>query len=289
MKPSLERLPMSQDESFIVRHFDYPFYPTPWHYHPEYELVLVTESSGKKFIGDHLSDFAPGDLVLLGPNIPHTYRNDEQYYEERSVLRAKSIVVHFSLDTFGVNFFELPESKPIWLLLERSALALSVRGEDRDTVSDEMLRLVGQEGLRRWHTFMGIMTILAESPTLTSINASPQVGNNEKESARLCSVFDWIYQHFTEEVRLSDAARVAGMTESAFSRYFSKRTRTTFSGFVQELRLQKAAKLLVNDTISVTAICYDCGYNNVSNFNRQFREYYGCSPLNYKRAYLLNR
>jgi quercetin dioxygenase-like cupin family protein len=108
MKPALEHLPKEKDNSFVVKFFDYNYYPTPWHYHPEYEIVMVTESTGKRFIGDHISDFLPGNLAFLGPNIPHTYRNDEKYYEDRSALRAKSIVIHFTESSLGNDFLELP-------------------------------------------------------------------------------------------------------------------------------------------------------------------------------------
>ena len=107
MKPALEHLPKEKNHSFVVKFFDYNYYPTPWHYHPEYEIVIVTESTGKRFIGDHISDFQPGNLAFLGPNIPHTYRNDDKYYEETSGLRAKSIVIHFTEDSLGDDFLLL--------------------------------------------------------------------------------------------------------------------------------------------------------------------------------------
>jgi hypothetical protein len=104
MKPALEHLPKDKDHSFVVKFFDYNYYPTPWHYHPEYEIVMVTESTGKRFIGDHISDFNPGNLAFLGPNIPHTYKNDAKYYKEGSSLRAKSIVIHFTESSLGNDF-----------------------------------------------------------------------------------------------------------------------------------------------------------------------------------------
>jgi transcriptional regulator GlxA family with amidase domain len=114
----------------------------------------------------------------------------------------------------------------------------------------------------------------------------PQAGFNEKESTRLCKVFDWVTTNFDKEIRLSEAAQIAEMNENAFSRYFSQRTRKTFSEFVQELRLKKAAKLLIENDMTVTEICYDCGYSNISNFNRQFLNHYQMNPLKYRKAFL---
>lgn len=286
MKPSLERLPLEQGESFVVRHFDNNYYPSPWHYHPEYELILVTESTGKRFIGDNISDFGPGDLVLLGPGIPHTYRNSEEYYREDSPLRAKSIVIHFSEASLGSDLLNLPEAKPICRLLQRSRQGLAINEETNEAVSKKIKEIITQKGLQRWRTLLDILGLLAESTQLEPISRTLQVAFNKKDSARLCHVLDWITLNYSSPIRLADAAQVAGMHENAFSRFFVQRTRKTFSVYIQEMRLQKAARLLVEDEISVTEICYECGYNNISNFNRQFLNYYRMSPAAYRKTFL---
>src|SRR6476646_6374899 len=128
MRPALEHLPKEKDQSFVVKFFDYHYYPTPWHYHPEMEIVLVTESTGKRFIGDHISDFKPGNLALIGSNIPHTYRNDDKYYDKDSPLRAKSIVVHFTEESLGQDFLDLPEGQVLRGLFEQAAYGLEISG-----------------------------------------------------------------------------------------------------------------------------------------------------------------
>jgi AraC-like DNA-binding protein len=286
MKPALEHLPKEQDHSFVVKDFDYNYYPTPWHYHPEYEIVLVTESTGKRFVGDHISDFHPGNLAFLGPNIPHYYRNDEAYYAVESPLRAKSIVIHFSEASLGKDFLELPEAARLGKLFERSLCGLDVGEATHREVAKKMHDIVGLSGLRRWVCLVEILIALVESKTLIPITKAPLVGYNEKESRRLSEVVDWIITNFENDIRLSEAAKIAAMNENAFSRFFSLRTRKTFSGFVQELRLQKAARLLVENELSITEVCFACGYNNISNFNRQFLQHYQMNPLKYKRSFL---
>ena len=286
MKPALEHLPKEKDHSFVVKYFDYNYYPTPWHYHPEYEIVLVTESTGKRFIGDHIADFQPGNLAFLGPNIPHTYRNDDKYYEEGSSLRARSIVIHFTEEALGHDFLALPEARLLHGLFERSLYGSDITGETQRRVSNKLYDIVSLSGLKRWLCLTEILLEMAESKTLSPITRSPHIGYNEKESKRLCNVFDWITANFEKELRLSEAAKIARMNEHAFSRFFSLRTRKTFSGFVQELRLQKAAKLLVENDMTVTQVCYECGYNNVSNFNRQFLTHYQMNPMKYRKTFL---
>jgi AraC-like DNA-binding protein len=286
MKPALEHLPKERDESFVVKFFDYNYYPTPWHYHPEYEIVFVTESTGKRFIGDHISDFKPGNLAFLGPNIPHTYRNDDKYYEEGSALRAKSIVIHFTEASLGNDFLELPESRLLHKLFKRALYGLDISGEAYHKISNKMYDIVSLSGMKRWLCLIDMLTDMAESKGMSSITQATHIGYNDKESKRLCNVFDWITTNFEKEIRLSEAAQIAQMNENAFSRFFSLRTRKTFSGFIQELRLQKAAKLLVENDMSITQVCYECGYNNVSNFNRQFLNHYLMNPMKYRKTFL---
>lgn len=286
MKPAIEHLPKGKEESFVVRDFDYNYYPTPWHYHPEYEIVMVTESTGKRFIGDHICNFGPGDLAFIGPNIPHTYRNDAIYYDKRSQLRAKSIVIHFTENSLGADMLNLPEAQLIKKLFDNSQSGLDITGDSFDIISKKLFEIVKLTGLRRWLCLMEIIVALAEAKDLIAITRWPHIGYNEKENSRLWNVFDWIVSNFEKDITLIQAADIAKMNVNAFSRFFSKRTRKTFSGFVKELRLQKAAKLLIeSDDLSITQICYECGYNNISNFNRQFLDYYQMNPLKYKKTF----
>ncbi|HLG38088.1 MAG TPA: cupin domain-containing protein, partial [Chitinophagaceae bacterium] len=192
MKPALEHLPKEKDHSFVVKYFDYNYYPTPWHYHPEYEIVMVTESTGKRFIGDHISDFEPGNLAFLGPNIPHTYKNDDKYYEEGSRLRAKSIVIHFTETSLGNDFLKLPEAVPLNKLFEKSLHGLDISGLTYQKVSKKLYDIVSLQGLKRWLCLADILTDIAESKSVSPITQTAHIGYNEKESKRLCSVFDWV-------------------------------------------------------------------------------------------------
>jgi AraC-like DNA-binding protein len=285
MKPVLEYLPRNSGESFVTKFFDYQYYPTPWHFHPEYELVLVTESTGKRFIGDHICNFKPGDLALIGPYLPHTYKNDPQYFEDNSNLRAKSIVVHFKEDSFGDHFGELPEAQKINSLLGRSIKGLCVTGETNKLISHKLYQLVNAKGFSRWLQLLEILNILSDSKDLEFICNNVITGQNINETARMNKIIDFVIKNFKREILLSEAADLANMAENSFSRYFSQRTRKSFTGFVNEVRLNHASKLLIETPKSITEICTECGFNNLSNFNRQFRKVYQKNPLNFKKLY----
>ena len=286
MKPVLEYLPRNLGESFVTKFFDYNFYPTPWHFHPEYELVLVTESTGKRFIGDQVSDFKPGDLALIGPYLPHTYKNEVQYFNECSSLRAKSIVVHFKEDSFGETFFSLPETQKIAALLARSVKGLAVKGKTNSTISEKLHRLIDAQGLTRWLLLVDILDILSESKELAYICTGTIIGQNRNETIRMNRIIDFVIKNFNREILLSEAADIANMAENSFSRYFSQRTRKSFTGFVNEVRLNHASKLLIETHKSVTEIGLECGFNNLSNFNRQFRKLYNKNPLTFKKLFV---
>lgn len=286
MKPKLECLPRENGQSFVVKDFNYHYYPTPWHYHPEMEIVLVTESTGKRFIGDNICDFRPGNLAFIGHNIPHTYKNDEKYYEEGSGLRAKSIVIHLTEDSLGSDFLQLPEAGILVNLFEASAYGIDISGKTNSTITNKLYDIVSLTGLRQWLCLVDILTDIATSDDTSQITKARYIGYNEKESNRLCSVFNWVSANLEKEITLKEAAQIAEMNVNAFSRFFSLRTRKTFTAYIQEMRLQKATRLLIAGELPITQICYECGYNNISNFNRQFLTHYNMNPMKYKKTFL---
>lgn len=282
----LEHLPREAEESFVVRDFNYSWYPTPWHYHPEYEIVLVTESRGKRFIGDSITDFDAGDLALIGPNLPHLYRNDAEYYAEGSALRARSIVVHFLEDSIGNDVLRLPEAQAIRTLLERAVNGIQFSGESGGEIGRKLLRLPQLKGFERWLKLMEILHAMAESQDYTFISGPGLEQYNEKDHERLQQVFEFVLSHFREDIRLEQAAALANMAPAAFSRYFKYRTRKTFSGFLLELKTGYAAKQLIHTNKNVSDICYESGFNNLSNFNRHFKSLYGLQPLQFRKQQL---
>lgn len=291
MKPMLEHLPRDTAASFVVCDFNYAYYPTPWHYHPEYEIVLVTESSGKRFIGDSITSFQAGDLALIGPNLPHMYRNDEAYYQAGSTLRARSIVVHFLESSLGDHTLGLPEMQHIGRLLKRSVNGLEFLGKTNHDISNLLLQVVELNGFERWLKLMEVLHRMAdckehECRYISSTNISEY---HEIDEERLYEVFAYLGKHFREQVTLDHAAALAKMTPSAFSRYFKYRTRKTFSSFLLELRVGHAAKLLMQTDRSVGEICYESGFNNLSNFNRHFKVFHQMQPREFRKQVHLTK
>ena len=284
MKAVLEHLPPEGEESFFAKAFDLPYFGTPWHYHPEFELVLVVKSQGKRFVGNFVSDFQEGDLTFLGPNLPHLYRNGPLYYDQTPSFRAQSIVVHFLESSLGADFLALPQARKFHRLFERSRQGMDILAATRELVSEKMRSLLQASGMKRLIGLLEILDILADTNDYALISEPGIVGNNALDTDSLNSVFQYVLQNFYRDITLEEVANLVHMTRTSFCRFFRERTKRNFFSFLADVRLNHAAKLLVETKDSVVQISYASGYNNLSHFNRQFKEKTGLCPRQYRRV-----
>ena len=287
-EPILEKvLPSySLSSSFALKEEILPYIKIGWHFHPEYELVLFTESTGKRFIGNHTDNLSPGDLLLIGPNLPHYMRNDENYYQRDSDLRIRAVVVHFRYDFIGEKFFDYPEMSGIKKLLQNSSRGIQVLGKKQAEAAVRMEELLQLEGYERLKCLLDILHIISQSPEqklLSSIGF--QNSFTLQDAERINKVFNYILQNFTEEVSLKEAAAQAHMITSAFCKFFKKRSGKTFSHVLNEIRIGHACRLFIEQGLSVSDVCYSSGYNSLSYFNRQFKANTKYSPLEYRERF----
>jgi AraC-like DNA-binding protein len=288
MKALLEKISLNPESSFLVSEVNAPYFEAPLHFHPELELTLIVKSTGKRFIGDHVDDFKPGDLILIGSNLPHFFRCDARYYQNNTQLNAQAITVQF-LDSFiGKDLYLLPEMDGINQLYDRASRGLCFYGKTRDEVEIKMKELLHLEGLYKMLALLSIFDILAESQEYNYLSSPGFIGKNDADTERMNKVYEYLMTNFKNQISLDEISSLANMSSSAFCRYFKKRTRKTFYTFLNELRIGYACKLLMEETLNVTEICYESGFNNLSNFNRQFRAITKESPINYQKHYLNN-
>lgn len=288
MKLIIERLKKEAEASFILQKDVYPHYPTPWHHHPEYELVLVLKSTGEKIIGDHMSNFTDGDLTFMGPNLPHVYHNSSIYYEKNSKLTAEAIVIHFTEDFLGKYFFQIHEMQSIKKLLDNSVTGFAIFGQTGKQVAKKMNNMLQMDGASRIIELLTILNILAETKEKKSL-ASPGFIQNFKTSGseKITIVCDYIMKNFTKDISLDEVAKIANMSPNAFCLFFKQRTRKTFVNFLNEVRIGYACKLLSGDQYNISEICYMSGFQNLSNFNKQFKKTANKTPLQYKKELVL--
>lgn len=276
-KPHIQKLPLSEHCSFVADRFITPHFETPWHCHAEYELVLIIKGNGKKFIGNHVSDYEEGSLTFLGPDLPHLFRKAE----EQDI--GGSLVIHFKEDFLGKDFKYIPEMQKINLLFQKSGMGLQIYGSTRDIISRKMNEMVGLKGMERLNCLLSVLNILSDS-TEYELLSSPDIrGQNVKDNDRLNKVFDYLMTNFKEEIQLEKVAEIANMSYSGFCRYFKNRTKKNFSHFVNEIRIGYACKRLMESDISIAEVCFESGFNNITNFNSQFKKIIKCTPHQFQR------
>lgn len=286
MIPILEKVNITEKQSFALKEEILPFIKIGWHYHPEYELVLFTESTGKRFIGDHTAQLAPNDMLLIGPNLRHYMRNDEEYYKGNKKLRIRAIVIHFSEDFCGKNFFDIPEMGAIKKLLQKSALGLHITGETQARLAPLMEKLLVTSNYERLKTLLDILHELSLSNELTSLSS---IGftkfSPSEDTSRIDKIFEYMLKNYTEEILLGEIAKKANMSVSAFCKYYKKRTGKTFTQTLNEVRIGHACKLFIEKGLSVSEVCYQSGFNNLSYFHRNFKKITQYPPLEYRKRF----
>ncbi|WP_119079387.1 helix-turn-helix domain-containing protein [Chitinophaga alhagiae] len=278
MKSLIQKLPLSEQSSFVADRYVTPYFETPWHYHPEYELVLIIRGKGKRFVGDHVSDYCEGELDLLGPNLPHWYRKDDE--EEQ----GGSLVVHFREAFLGKDFLQIPEMQPVLLLFERAATGLHFTGNTRASVSAKMEAMLAHTGMERLMCLLSVLQELSASAEY-AVLSSPGVTGSSKANDRLQQIFDYVLANFRQDIQLEEIARMAMMSPSSFSRYFRQVTKKTFSHFVNQIRVGHACRQLMKTHFSISYICQDSGFNNMTNFSKQFRKIVRLSPSAFRRKH----
>jgi AraC-like DNA-binding protein len=291
MKPQLlKRNRKDFLESISYQHVVDGHFLDLWHYHPELELVYVVQSSGNCFIGDAIERFEPGTLMLLGVNLPHGWFNEQKYFQPGGEYEAESIAIHFSHDFLRSNWREIPEFHTIGQLIDRAKVGLQFSGKTRDAVATYLDNMRAQDEFHRLLTFLKILQTLAETTEVRELSSVGYVKMFRETNDRLGRVHEYIMNNFHRDVSLTEVADIAHMNKSAFCRYFKRATKKSFSQYLNEIRIGFACRLLQeNEGTAISEVAFDAGYNNLSNFNRQFKLIMGCNPTTYLNRYAKGR
>ncbi|MEZ2131476.1 MULTISPECIES: helix-turn-helix domain-containing protein [unclassified Sinorhizobium] len=280
--PSLEIILHEPEHSFRWARHDYPSHLAKWHFHPEYELHLIESSSGTMMIGDFIGSFAPGCLVLTGPHLPHNWISDTAY---EGKIAGRDVLIQFTpefADRLCDDFAELSQLRGI---LTAAAYGVVFYGETAREAG-ALLKAVGEaSGIRRLVLFLEIMRTLTGNEKERSVlsHVAPALGIHSAQSKRLQEIVTFVQEHFRENLTLVATARLFNMEESAFSRYFRRSTGHTFVDFVNHQRIHFSCDLLSRTSKAITDICFEAGYNNTANFNRQFYRICRETPSEYRR------
>ncbi len=282
--PSYKKV-SSEEEQFIrVLEVKEPhFYPL-WHFHPESEIMLLEKSMGTRYVGDAIENFQNGDVVLLGSNIPHLWRNSKEYFDEGSNLSAEASVIYFNESRLGEDFNNLHEMVNINKLLNTARRGVRFTGKNLIVIREKVHEIINKEGLDRTVSLLLLLNYMANNcdyQPIASLGYSPRV--NEHDFNRFNSITTYLMNNFANNIKLNEIAAVANMSPTSFCRYFKSRANKTFVRFLNEIRIGYACKLLMEREKSASEICYVSGFNNLTNFNIQFKKIKNLSPLEYQK------
>lgn len=268
-----------ENSSFMVTHHMVPYFLKIWHYHPELELVLSLKSTGTRFVGDSIKKFEAGDIVLIGKNLPHMWLNDEAYFKTGNDLVAEDVVIHFNKDFLGSGFLEANEMKHLANLLIKSRYGIKFTDPPKKVIrSIKKINLLNS-GFERTLKFIKVLSYLANHNNCELLASEGFISSfKENKNESLDKTFEYIFENFAQPISLTDVAKIANMNPSAFSRFFKRVNRKTFSRYLNEVRIGYACKKLIENKSNIASICYESGFNNISNFNRQFRSIKNMSP-----------
>jgi len=288
MKVSKIRLLQEPNKSFIVLKETNPF--SKWHNHPEYELVLITKGRGRRMIGDHIDRFQENDLVLLGPNAPHEWMCDPEYFEPNGHFLGEGLVVQFLPDFLGDKFFEVPENTALNKILNESSRAIEILGKGKEKIIDLMKSMIDAEGTERLYSLFSIFKILSSLEDF-NILASTAFINQFKpdENAPMQKALQYIMQNFQRQIYLDDLLEITNMSYSSFYVLFKNTYRMTFKEYLLNIRVGYACKLLTGPMHNISETAYLCGFENISNFNRQFKNIKGITPSEFQKHVHENR
>lgn len=279
MRLLVEKLPLSENTSFVARTHRTPHFEISWHQHVEYELILFTEGGGMSFVGNHVGEFEVGDIYFLGANLPHTFQKSGD-------LLTSAVVVQFREDFWGQAFLQLPECKSIKKLLQAAAQGFKVMGSLRQQLQPLIRQVEHAQGFERILLLSQCLHLLSGSTEYTALSTQELRPLQLRDQERIDRIFQYTMEHYREPVSLQQIALVAGMSIPAFCAYFKKRTKKTYIDFVNEMRIGYACTLLADTEQSILQICFDSGFNSIAHFNKQFLKIKGITPSKFRRAFV---
>lgn len=286
MKPLYQDLPFPIDSHIHYYIEDLPHFIVPWHYHPAIEIMYITRGIGTRFVGDCIEQYEEGDICMIGPNLPHEWRNDDAYFDKESGLRATCICLFFKREIFDPNFIRLPEMNNIRDLIERSRRGLKFTGNSKLEITRFIRSSVNDVGVRKVTNLLTLLELMATSTEyelLASVGFTNSV--NSEDFERFNKVYKFLVKNFATSIRLEEVSTLVGLPPTAFCRYFKERTKKTFVEYLNEMRIGYSKKLLLENKMKISTISGEVGFPNLSNFISQFKKVTGMSPSQFQKQF----
>lgn len=286
MSAKYEQIVLRDDESFFIGIFQDNLEKSTWHYHNNFEISFITEGMGKRIVADSIEEFQPGDLVFIGSNLPHVWvaEREHRLLSERAL---EMVFLQFSANIFFPQMLALPEFKNIRRALELSERGIQIVGQTLNEVSEIMLQLPYLKGFDRMNNFFRLMDIIGRSNSNISLASEEYMRKRfTTGNRRIAILHDYLMNHYREEIDLKKLADLVSMAEGSLCRFFKMNVGASIFEYLNRIKVDFACKLLMDPDIGIMDVCLDSGFNNVSHFNKQFRENTGVTPTEYRKQFM---
>lgn len=283
MKELLEQIKLNPKESFFIGIFQDHIDQSRWHYHQEFELSFITEGSGSRIVGDFVEEFHPGDLIFIGPRIPHVWFSETPVLNQHSGRTLESVYLLFNHEILPDGLTSLPEFTHVNHAIKLSERGMRITGDTLNQVSRIMLQLPYLNSMKRLMLFYEIMDIIGQSQNFTFLASEDYVKTRFNSSnLRVKNIHEFLMLNYREEINLEEIAAIVHMAPASACRFFKSSTGLTIFEYLNKIKIDYACKLLLNTDLNIVDISYDCGFNNLSHFNKQFRKFLGKTPSEFR-------
>ena len=282
MKLMHEQIDFPLQAAIKIKWQNKPHFTYPWHFHSEYEIIYVIHGSGNSFVANNIEHFQSGDLAMLGSNLPHFWRSDEKYHDDNSTENINYIVIQFSDELLDASLFKFAEFQVISELLKRSARGIRFSGPFREKAGEKIVKIARSKGFRQLILLLELLHALGKTDQYHLL-ASEFYKEQEHDFSndRMARVLHYISTSYQQKIELEKVASIAHLHPSAFCRFFKEKSGKSLSQFVNDMRINYACRLIIEGKHSVSQVCFESGFNNLSNFNRTFKRQTGLTPTAY--------
>lgn len=277
-----EKIDVPHNNSFITRTMKMDPHSDKIHFHKNFELNYITSGFGRRIVGSNISSYAPGDMVLLGPNISHCW----EVIEPGADGHGECVVTHFYENILVSDFFNIPELEDVVNLLKEAEYGIQFTGDVAAEAAESLKRMNSLKGLEKYIEMLNVFNLLIsidERKLLALPSEIPE--NNEKDREQIDKIYEYVFQNLENGINLIEAANLVYMEPSSFCRYFKKKTNQTFMEYVERVRIGISARLLAETDKQITQICFESGYNNLANFNHYFKQVMNKTPSEYRKEF----
>lgn len=256
------------------------------HQHPELQLTVILKGEGSLIVGDYIGRFAPGEIYLMGSNVPHVFRNDERYYQGHSTRQAHSESLFYDLDLFETRLAGIYEFEGLAERLRSLDGCYRIRGRAA-FIRSSIIKMRQLKGLQKIIRSFEVLDLIVEGDLPERLNSHGSIRNySAREGKRMENVMRFLMEQSHRPITLAEVADVASMNKEAFCRFFKERTRKTLTEFLNEVRITRACQLLCNKDLTIMQVANEAGIPNLSYFNRVFRKTKGMTPKEFRATYL---